>query len=609
MKISPDQITTLTQHLLTTYQQQDPRDNFWEDQKGNFKFTTSSKRYEDLAAQIDHKEAIVKASWLRQLFTKYRVGDTNVEIHQAILDKCCQYLNGQSAQQYFFRSPEPQGYYEQYSVWWAGSVSNADIPLYTHDFDITIEPDSVELITLDQRRYVGGKPDLLNHKLHLALTNRAATERVFFILHVGEADQEELECIPGVFSSGDTANTNPCAGPVLFIRKGLNPDEALLKMYFDDFKGNSLIKTWTISDILEARRKLGAMASKPVVGTRSNNSIIEKQQLLYNQVFYLYYYKTFEDIHGREDGVGRAVLRFGDNLESVTVEAWAEGKTITYSGFYYLVTPQTLSLSFRTQTHERDLSLKFRIGTGQIYPFTLGVFSNFGNQGEPVAGTALLQHINATEPVLSSTALRKSDKEYLNVHSNIRRFFSNRRMNLLNTRVKGIFTHADFATFFKEQEGKKFTSRPIIPGQTRIFIASPMSSQVEDFEEIRPVILEIIQNMKDKGISDVYYAGKEYDPNIGFSLTSYFAAQIDFRALENTDHLFIVHPRRVASSSLVEIGFALGQGKMCHVFYKDRKDLPFILRELQQPNVLYYSFENVGQLPGIVTQILDDLSI
>jgi nucleoside 2-deoxyribosyltransferase len=131
-----------------------------------------------------------------------------------------------------------------------------------------------------------------------------------------------------------------------------------------------------------------------------------------------------------------------------------------------------------------------------------------------------------------------------------------------------------------------------------------MSSQIEDYKEIRPYIIEVLHFLRQEAKVEAYYAGEKYDPDTTFRLQTYLETQIDLKELRQADHLFLIHPGRVASSSLVEVGYALGQRKTCHIFTKNRKDLPFLLRNLRQPNVFFHEYNDIKEILELIRQII-----
>jgi len=600
MLLSPDHVKLLTDRLMEKYQETQGKP-FWDKNKTGDNFFRNPDRYYDLAEQIDPKQSSVKDSWLSKLFTIHRNAHRPVKLRDTILDQCCRYISGQNAVLFFKMSSSEKDYLGEYRVWWTGSTINSPNAHYQHEFDVIIGENKTELREGTKRHYQGSAAVLLSHKLHLELTNSAGTEKVYFILHIGEADQKDLTHLPGIFAAGDSGNTNPCCGPVLFERKNATVHETLIRTYFNNFRGNNLIRSWNISTTLETRRALDVAKTQPAGETET--TLHQKMRLFFNKSFYLFYYKTFQSKHGREDGVGRAAVHIGDSGDSVVVHALADDRLITYRGRFSLLSQQILSFHLVTDTAERDLNIKFRIGTGQLYQFALGTYSNVGNHGEPVAGVVLLEHIPNPEGPLFALIASKNSAEYASFHPHIRQFFARRNQNLLTTPTKAIFTHDDFFQFFRNQSLKKQSPVPLVRGRSRVFIASPMSSTVKGFEELRPIVLQIIEYLRSEMQADVFYAGEKYDTKQGFKLQSYLAAQIDFRELREADHVFLIHPKYVPSSSLVEIGYALGQNKTCRIFYKDPDDLPFILQDLKQPNVVYHRFKDISDLPEIVKDI------
>ncbi|MGF1606143.1 MAG: hypothetical protein ACFB22_07370 [Rhodothalassiaceae bacterium] len=115
-----------------------------------------------------------------------------------------------------------------------------------------------------------------------------------------------------------------------------------------------------------------------------------------------------------------------------------------------------------------------------------------------------------------------------------------------------------------------------------IFIGAPMSgfADAAAYEHSRSTILDLVKSLRADGRT-VYYAGETIATAEGFSGPQ-AAAEQDFRALAGAAAFVMIYPGRIASSVLVEIGFAFARGIPCLILANRRADLPYSLIESEK---------------------------
>lgn len=135
--------------------------------------------------------------------------------------------------------------------------------------------------------------------------------------------------------------------------------------------------------------------------------------------------------------------------------------------------------------------------------------------------------------------------------------------------------------------------------KNKVFLGTPMASiTVEEYLENRNEILAIIQTIKT-------FCGVEhlYSPIITNTDPANFEGQeksmeTDFTELKTSEYYVFIYPAKVASSILVEIGYAIALMKKTIIFVKHRKDLPFMLEKADFENrkIKIYEYESLAQL-------------
>ena len=117
----------------------------------------------------------------------------------------------------------------------------------------------------------------------------------------------------------------------------------------------------------------------------------------------------------------------------------------------------------------------------------------------------------------------------------------------------------------------------------RAFIAAPMSglSSDKEYQESRATVLALVDHLcENYGLNakDVYYAGKHIDSQSEFSDVT-LALSADLSALDDADVFILYYPEKVASSVLVEAGYALARQKPMILLPKNIEDLPYFFKQ------------------------------
>jgi hypothetical protein len=580
MELKPKQIKLLCSVLKNTY----------ETRTGQILVVkTSPARYDDLADQIQNR---VKSEWLARLFTVYQNSVEKVNINEQSLNVCCQYIGFSDISKFLSDKEGSDSFYGNYRVFWTESITTDMTPKPLYGFDVEITPTESNLKEDGHVTYKGGRAIKKKDTLYIELSQVNDSEKVYFLLSIGNIDSNQLEYIPGIFAAGDRANIVPCSGPVMLVKYSKEPNEQFIREYFSIYSGNNLIKSRSISDVLELSRKI-ELNTDFDYGKKTG-----KHSLFKNKTFFLYNYRENSDNNSIAKGVSRAVLVFHKNVRSVELRTFM-GTLYTGSSDFFLDKFLILRLE-PSDTRERALTIHFRIGgtLSKKDKYMIGTYCSFTGRGAPIAGIIVAELTQEKEP-LPLEILNTPDME-TQVNPNIKNFFKNKLNNEINTRAKGIFNDDDFSEFFQQQK-YKFGRKGLY---NNVFIAYPMSSNIADFAKINDIAEEVKNFIKKELKAGVFYAGETLNKKKGFN-QSYLAANIDFNRLNESDLFILIHPRSVPSSTLVEAGWALAQGKTTLIFYKDQNDLPFILRDVKHLSyVHYFKFSEIEHLYETIKEAL-----
>lgn len=109
-----------------------------------------------------------------------------------------------------------------------------------------------------------------------------------------------------------------------------------------------------------------------------------------------------------------------------------------------------------------------------------------------------------------------------------------------------------------------------------IFIATPMSAfTVDEYEQLQKTIL----NYKEKSIDNVFSEITNISVQNNF-ISPEMGTRRDLLEIEKSDFFILIHPKKIQSSTLFELGIAFNQNKEILILFKNKEDIPYMLQEL-----------------------------
>lgn len=591
--VSDKEWAILTQELIRAY-----------DEKRDKKLTkpldlniTHVPHFDDLAYLIKEKTRQKVSASILLAFCNRKNPDRNFRV--ASLNIICHFIVGKktSLEDFFIKIKAKQNVLKgNYTVYWTGTTDLQTSAKPSTQMDIRFLENSVKLYKTNNKiAYTGPLPEKHQGKLYIELFSHKESEKVYFILHVGGATFNELDVVPGIFSSGDQANITACAGPLLLVKQDLElPQiELIVNNYFEQFSNNNLIKSPLITDVLATVKNI----KNPQKTNKINQSTDLEAKLAqyFNKKFFLYFWTRLDN--NSNSGLGRITLSIGKDTNNLTLTSKSR---IKYSGHFKLINSSFIEFSFRTEiTHENSLTLKFKIGVEDVRPYAIGVYSVINESGAIEAGTILMQQYQDQAP-FEVSIFSYSDEKPPYLTTNVWNYFKDKHLNRIKVPSSGIHSEEDFTRFFSHNRNKmKIKKTALI---SKIFIATPMSAHVESFDEIRLKVLELKTWLEEHFNSEVYYAGEDYNKEAGFTHHD-TAANLDLKMLDESSHFILIYPTKVATSALLELGWALAQKKSCVVFYKKEEDLPFLLKGIPSSSVKKTEYKDMNHLLAKVKQI------
>jgi hypothetical protein len=113
-----------------------------------------------------------------------------------------------------------------------------------------------------------------------------------------------------------------------------------------------------------------------------------------------------------------------------------------------------------------------------------------------------------------------------------------------------------------------------------LFISVPMAAfDVEnEFELFHKTTLDIVHEIKKNcKFKNIFYAGQEIKSPIDFESEDSSIVE-DYDACFRSKYFMLIYPQKIATSALIELGWAMAHKKPIIIFVKNRKDLPFLVK-------------------------------
>jgi hypothetical protein len=130
-------------------------------------------------------------------------------------------------------------------------------------------------------------------------------------------------------------------------------------------------------------------------------------------------------------------------------------------------------------------------------------------------------------------------------------------------------------------------------------MASILGDQyVENRREVMQVIDEIKEHCKISAVYSPVISNEDPDNFDGQER----AMEMGFAQLKRSEYYVFIYPEKVASSILVEIGYAIALLKKTIIFVRSRRDLPFMLEKADKRNkyLKIYEYSNFSDLTKLI---------
>lgn len=138
-----------------------------------------------------------------------------------------------------------------------------------------------------------------------------------------------------------------------------------------------------------------------------------------------------------------------------------------------------------------------------------------------------------------------------------------------------------------------------------LFVSAPMASfdHTQEYESSRASILDSVRGIKKNcNFSDVFYAGQEISSFKEFESEDLSITR-DYSSLKNSMNFVLIYPRVIATSALIELGWAMVMKKPIIIFVKNMDDLPFLMKHADSVyrNIAIYKYKTSSDIQNKFT--------
>ena len=135
----------------------------------------------------------------------------------------------------------------------------------------------------------------------------------------------------------------------------------------------------------------------------------------------------------------------------------------------------------------------------------------------------------------------------------------------------------------------------------KIFFATPISAfdSKKEYAEYRKIVLELIDILKSnyEVYSEIELINNDYDYDSPAK-----AAVNDLNKISDSDFFIIHHPKRLQTSTFIELGYALALKKII-IIISSSSDLPYLANDIVEfENVFYLKSQEITK--DIIQQII-----
>ena len=153
---------------------------------------------------------------------------------------------------------------------------------------------------------------------------------------------------------------------------------------------------------------------------------------------------------------------------------------------------------------------------------------------------------------------------------------------------------------FEGSEIEEEKAEKIVERKYDLFVSVPMAAfdTTTEYEAFRSATLDCIRGIKNScAFSDVFYAGQGLGSFEEFESEDLSVAQ-NYSALKNSSNFLLIYPKKLPTSALIELGWAMVMNKPIIIFSKGRDELPYLMKNADSiyKNIAIYEYKKSSDI-------------
>jgi hypothetical protein len=133
-----------------------------------------------------------------------------------------------------------------------------------------------------------------------------------------------------------------------------------------------------------------------------------------------------------------------------------------------------------------------------------------------------------------------------------------------------------------------------------LFVSAPMAAfeTEKEFQSSRNAVFDVVRGIKKScNFKSVFYAGNEIESQRDFESEDISVVE-DYDACYRSTYFMLIYPQKLATSALIELGWAMAHKKPTIIFAKRREDLPFLARNADAvfSNIRIYEYKTSADI-------------
>lgn len=118
----------------------------------------------------------------------------------------------------------------------------------------------------------------------------------------------------------------------------------------------------------------------------------------------------------------------------------------------------------------------------------------------------------------------------------------------------------------------------------KVFVSTPIAGFNDDqkYKKFREELIKFVNELDSMfGASNIFTALREVKNYDSYDSPEQSVVK-DLEGIEQSDIFILIYPQKVASSALVELGYALALNKLIYIYANQERDLPYMVNGFEK---------------------------